>query len=794
MADPLAIAGLVLAAGDVVKRFIKYCGDVRDASADIRKLNNELLAELFALVTRCVFILCGFRALSQLNSSQAGLSMAKTRGTEFGLMVQSVHQTFTELANDLGSSGTSNNSRQMLLTMLRLKWHWRKEDVQKHIQRVERIKSWFILLLTTDTHEIGQDMIFKISQLNINLERESERRDADQRILQKTQKNEAMQWLAPVDPDEILHKALCQHYPGTCAWFINGPLAEALGDNSTSTTRASKILWLKGKSDSGKTTLLAHVIQHLRSQLPGNSRTGIAYFFCSFDNLKTQDLANIISSLLRQASTLISGITDEVLARYNEWVEEEARTLSMAEMESMLVRYVKQLDRFIVIVDAVNESESKANITKSLARLAAQLENFTLILSSTADPDLVEEDNGHRFSITKVEMPSDLVDQDIQLYLNNTLEKRSAFSPELKLEVERSIMKESRGTFRYARWQAQNIMGQRSGRAARRALSELPHDLNQTYSQLLSRIKSKQDRTFLRRALLWLCYASRPLRLTELNEAIVIEEGDTDIDDDHSSIKTVLTSDWIKTSTAAEYAFDKCTAHRYFMQTCLAYLTFLPTTGSELLTFKRLGTEYPLVYYTSHGWAWHVRNAVHTDWLAIGRFLYAQSQPSLSRTDAIERRLDDHYLAWVQLITGGDVQNEIINTTHPLYYASSLGYVGVVEAMLKYDKSAIPNLETKGGIAGSTVLQAACYRRQLGVATVLVEAGANPLSSDRTFVKDATRGKSAETYGLPSVWWAVENGPEWRGLVSRMIELWAPDEDVNVFLGRLLFMEAIRRM
>ncbi|KAM7215162.1 hypothetical protein V8F06_009480 [Rhypophila decipiens] len=545
----------------------------------------------------------------------------------------------------------------------------------------------------------------------------------------------------------------------------------------------------------------------------------MAYFFCSFDNLETQNPANIISSLLRQASTIINGITDEVLARFNEWVEKEARTLSMAEMESMLVRHVKQLDRFIVIIDAVNESESKTNITKSLARLATQLENFTLILSSTADRDLVEEDNGHRFSITKVEMQSDLVDQDIQLYLNNTLEKRSTFSPELKLKVERSIMKESRGTFRYARWQAQNIMGQRTGRAARRALSELPRDLNQTYSQLLSRIKSKRGRTFLRRALLWLCYASRPLRLTELNEAIVIEEGDTDIDDEcrlldnpnflidlaqgllelntqpgegeptvflsHSSIKTVLTSDWIKTSTAAEYGFDKCTAHRYIMQTCVAYLTFLPTTGSDLFTFMRLRTEYPLLCYASHGWAWHVRNAVHTDWLAIERLLYAQSQPSLSRTDAVERRLDDHYLAWVQLITGGTVQNEIINTTHPLYYASSLrGCRGESQAMLKYDKSAIPNLETKGGIAGSTVLQAACYRRQLGVATVLVEAGANPLSSDITFVKDATEGKSAYTYGLPSVWWAVENGPEWAPLVSRMIELWAPDEDVNVFFGK----------
>ncbi len=133
MADPLSIAGLVLAVGGVIKSVVQYCSDVRDAAKEIRTLTTELLAELFALQG----------ALAQLNSKTISSNPA---GPEFELMLQSADQALASLAAYLTSGGNSKFGQ----SMQKLRWNWKKEDVQKHIQRIERVKVWFILLLTTN--------------------------------------------------------------------------------------------------------------------------------------------------------------------------------------------------------------------------------------------------------------------------------------------------------------------------------------------------------------------------------------------------------------------------------------------------------------------------------------------------------------------------------------------------------------------------------------------------------------------------------------------------------------------
>ncbi|THX16161.1 hypothetical protein D6D13_01843 [Aureobasidium pullulans] len=42
----------------------------------------------------------------------------------------------------------------------------------------------------------------------------------------------------------------------------------------------------------------------------------------------------------------------------------------------------------------------------------------------------------------------------------------------------------------------------------------------------------KETRELAQKALLWLIFARRPLTLAELNEAIIMEDGQTDIDED----------------------------------------------------------------------------------------------------------------------------------------------------------------------------------------------------------------------------------------------------------------------
>ena len=133
MADPLSITGLVLAVGGVIKSVVQYCSHVREAAKEIRALNTELLGELFALQG----------ALTQLSSKA---DPPNSSGPEFQLMLQAADQALATLAKYLTPGGTSKFGQ----SLEKLRWHWRKEDVQKHIQRIQRVKVWFILLLTTD--------------------------------------------------------------------------------------------------------------------------------------------------------------------------------------------------------------------------------------------------------------------------------------------------------------------------------------------------------------------------------------------------------------------------------------------------------------------------------------------------------------------------------------------------------------------------------------------------------------------------------------------------------------------
>jgi len=321
----------------------------------------------------------------------------------------------------------------------------------------------------------------------------------------------------------------------------------------------------------------------------------------------------------------------------------------------------------------------------------------------------------------------------------------------------------------------------------KKALGYMPQDLNETYRSALGRVaKGSQDRDLLRRALLWLAVAVRPLSLSELNEAVVVEDDDTQIDDDsrfenpellifiadglleydpasqivslgHSSMKAFLTSDWIKSSTASDFPLDEASAHRAVMNTCLTYLSFSRFWGGCIQVDDLVDEEYPLMKYAARNWPLHIRNPKKDDWARIQPFLSTRSRPGAG-----------NYGWWIETITDGVVDEEVIRYSHPLYYSSSFGYTGLAEAILFFDEAV--DLDAPGGRAGSTALQVACFRRQLGVANLLVDGGANPLSLDGSRLKGGDLGFSA-------LWWAVQTG--WTELVAKMMKMWAPDSSLN---------------
>ncbi|KAG5787722.1 hypothetical protein H9Q69_013208 [Fusarium xylarioides] len=376
-------------------------------------------------------------------------------------------------------------------------------------------------------------------------------------------------------------------------------------------------------------------------------------------------------------------------------------------------------------------------------------------------------------------MNSQDVDNDIRLYIDRRLKldkTLSMLSESLKEEVRNSVLSKSNGMFRYAQCEMDHLASQRIGRGVPRALSDMPSNLNETYKRTLENIRNTEDRRVIKRASLWLAYSLRPLKLQELADAVVVEEDDDAIDDDirlhdptilleyanglfefnpvtqavslsHSSIKTFLTSDWIKNSSASYFALSGDTeCHLKITRWCLTYLSYSEFNSGFRAISKSTVSRYPFLGYAAWNWPYHLRSPSAKDLKVVSTFLSTRNSES-----------GGNYGCWMHVLNGS-MHPETLKKTQPLYYAASFGFSPLVEAMLLFDDSL--DLEEPGGRAGSTALQVACFRRQKEVTQMLIEAGADFLSR---------HGNFPNRKGITSLWWAETNG--WVDLVALMTSI-----------------------
>ena len=260
---------------------------------------------------------------------------------------------------------------------------------------------------------------------------------------------------------------------------------------------------------------------------------------------------------------------------------------------------------------------------------------------------------------------------------------------------------------------------------------------------MLERV-SLGDRKFVREALFWLSFAKRPLTLAELNEAVVLDETYTVLEDDsmlvsprillqicqglidldmewlnlaHSSIKEFLTSEWIRSSKVRYFSLNPSIADKALMRKCLSYLCLdnfqCGYTISNHLVRKRLETN-PLLRYAAHFWAIHGASCNLDD---DDRHLVNR----LFETKRLPRR--GNFGLWVQTLLP-EAHYEEIKATQPLYYAASFGLIPVVKAILESDSNL--EIDEPGGRNMSTPLFVACWRQQYEVVELLLRAGADP--------------------------------------------------------------------
>ena len=168
---------------------------------------------------------------------------------------------------------------------------------------------------------------------------------------------------------------------GTGKWFL---------DSSAFTswfTCSCKSLWLHAIAGAGKSVLCSTIIDHVVQAQPEEA---IAYFYFDFGDPKKQTLNACLRSLLAQLC-FFHPRTPEIVAELRSLSQTPGRNgyLDNQELLSAIISVCSGLDWCRIIIDALDESTERQELTEAISSLAASLA-ISLLVTSRKEHDIEE--------------------------------------------------------------------------------------------------------------------------------------------------------------------------------------------------------------------------------------------------------------------------------------------------------------------------------------------------------------------------------------------------------------------
>ena len=287
MADPFSIsasiAGLLTLADVVFQRTYNYVKAVKKAPKEI----SALSAEIGAL----------YGVLSNLHLVSRQLEHEQADSTTRIHHIHSCYQTLEHVKSILNRDDSSSLREKRVETLQRrLKWPFKSSEVKELIAEIERHKTTLGLALNVDCmsgllralskHDEVRDTI---EGMRIELK---ERHEATTRIEIDRESQEILISFAKVEPRNNHRMSRKLRSPGTGLWLTEGQ--EFRQWLETDNAR----LWFYGIPGAGKTVLASSVIEE--AIRISRSTDAVAFFYCDYKDVATQDLSNILGSLAQQ--------------------------------------------------------------------------------------------------------------------------------------------------------------------------------------------------------------------------------------------------------------------------------------------------------------------------------------------------------------------------------------------------------------------------------------------------------------------------------------------------------------
>ena len=225
-------------------------------------------------------------------------------------------------------------------------------------------------------------------------------------------------WLSGhYDPTQKQDETWRERHPDTGQWFLQSHMFRAWLEGSPQETQ--RVFNLIGKSGAGKTSLISSAIRTAQTLGRNNPQTAVAYFYCSFDEVASQDPVNMIGSFLSQVSTVCPNILEGLDVKFF-----RKERPAVQEIEQHLTNQIARSSlKTLLFVDAVNECKKIEPMMNTLLRLAQSASDIRVLFTSTEEDPLIME-------LTRLKPPKAMslrmsaLSADIDLYIDAKLKEK----------------------------------------------------------------------------------------------------------------------------------------------------------------------------------------------------------------------------------------------------------------------------------------------------------------------------------------------------------------------------------
>jgi hypothetical protein len=253
-------------------------------------------------------------------------------------------------------------------------------------------------------------------------------------------------WLTAPDPSTNYHKAHKQRQADAGLWLLKSAKFAEWKEIAASR------LWLYGIPGCGKKTLSSTVIEHLPQHCYDDTRMLTVYFYFDFNDTQKQDPELMLRSLLCQFLQRSVVIPKGVDALFSS-CENGQRKPSLHALLEVTRQAMQDLTQVYVVLDALDECTQRSELMDMLETVAGwQLDNLHLLMTSRKERDIERSLEGYVEEENAVCLQRDVVDQDIQRYVQQRLHNDKSLTKWNKdaavgQEIEATLMGGARGMY-----------------------------------------------------------------------------------------------------------------------------------------------------------------------------------------------------------------------------------------------------------------------------------------------------------------------------------------------------------